>query len=58
MNDIDRFKLVMDVIDRVPGLKATARKVRELMPAKRAEHKRYIAEVGDDLPEIRDWKWN
>lgn len=57
MNDIDRFKLVMDVIDRVPGLSGTAGAVRELMLAKRAEHKAYIAEHGDDLPEIRDWKW-
>jgi xylulose-5-phosphate/fructose-6-phosphate phosphoketolase len=57
LNDIDRFKLVMDVIDRVPGLTETAGAVRELMLAKRAEHKAYIAEVGDDLPEIRDWKW-
>jgi xylulose-5-phosphate/fructose-6-phosphate phosphoketolase len=57
LNDIDRFKLVMDVIDRVPGLAATAGAVRELMLAKRAEHKAYIVEHGDDLPEIRDWSW-
>jgi xylulose-5-phosphate/fructose-6-phosphate phosphoketolase len=57
LNDIDRFKLVMDVIDRVPGLAERAAGVRELMLTKRAEHKRYIAAVGDDLPEIREWKW-
>jgi xylulose-5-phosphate/fructose-6-phosphate phosphoketolase len=58
LNDIDRYKLVMDVIDRVPGLRATAESVRELMLAKRAEHKRYIQQTGDDLPEIRDWNWS
>ncbi|PJE01837.1 MAG: phosphoketolase [Mycobacterium sp.] len=57
LNDIDRFKLVKDVIDRVPGLAATAGGVRELMVQKRAEHKAYIAEHGDDLPEIRNWVW-
>jgi xylulose-5-phosphate/fructose-6-phosphate phosphoketolase len=58
LNDIDRFKLVMDVIDRVPGLSESARGVRELMVAKRAEHKRYIAEVGDDMPEVNNWRWS
>lgn len=57
LNDIDRFKLVKDVIDRVPGLATTASGVRELMVRKRAEHTAYIAEHGDDLPEIRDWVW-
>lgn len=58
MNDIDRFKLVKDVIDRVPGLAETSAGVRELMVRKRAEHKSYIAEHGDDMPEIRDWVWS
>jgi len=57
MNDIDRYKLVMDVIDRIPGLAAKAAGVRDAMIAKRAEHKRYIEEFGDEMPEVRDWKW-
>ncbi len=56
-NDIDRFHLVMDVIDRVPGLAVRAAGVRDLMVAQRAEHGRYIREVGDDMPEVRDWVW-
>ncbi len=58
LNDLDRFKLVMDVIHRVPGLANKAEAVRQLMTDKRTEHKRYIAEHGDDMPEIRDWRWN
>jgi xylulose-5-phosphate/fructose-6-phosphate phosphoketolase len=57
LNDIDRFKLVMDTIDRVPGLSAKAADVRQRMIEKRAEHKRYIVEHGDDMPEIRNWTW-
>jgi xylulose-5-phosphate/fructose-6-phosphate phosphoketolase len=58
MNDIDRFKLVADVVARVPGLASTSGVVREWMARKRAEHKAYIAEHGDDMPEIRDWAWS
>ncbi len=57
MNDLDRFKLALDVIERVPGLAAKAANVAELLREKRAAHKAYIADVGDDMPEIRDWKW-
>lgn len=57
MNDMDRFHLVMDVIDRVPGLADRAVDVRRTMIEKRAEHKRYIAVHGEDLPEITDWRW-
>ena len=57
MNDMDRFHLVMDVIDRVPGLAARAGAVRQAMIDKRAEHKRYIAIHGEDMPEIRNWRW-
>jgi xylulose-5-phosphate/fructose-6-phosphate phosphoketolase len=58
LNDLDRFHLVMDVIDRVPKLGRSAAQTREAMVEKRAEHKTYIAEHGDDLPEIRDWQWS
>jgi xylulose-5-phosphate/fructose-6-phosphate phosphoketolase len=57
LNDLDRFHLVMDVIDRVPTLGATASDVREAMVAKRAEARAYTRAAGDDLPEVRDWSW-
>ena len=57
LNDLDRFRLVMDVIDRVPKLQSIGAYVTQQMRDKRIEHKRYIRERGDDAPEIRDWKW-
>jgi xylulose-5-phosphate/fructose-6-phosphate phosphoketolase len=57
LNDLDRFHLAMDVIDRVPGLAARAGDFRQRLVEKRAEHTRYIREHGDDMPEIKDWKW-
>ncbi len=57
MNDLDRFNLADDVIDRVPRLSNTAAHVKQMLHNKLIEHKQYIAEYGDDMPEIRDWKW-
>jgi xylulose-5-phosphate/fructose-6-phosphate phosphoketolase len=57
LNDLDRFHLVMDVIDRVPGLSATAGHVRQLMVDKRITCRAYTRAEGDDAPEIRDWQW-
>ena len=57
MNDMDRYKLVMDVIDRVPGLATRAAVVRQQMVDKRAVHHRYVREHGEDMPEVRDWTW-
>ena len=57
MNDLDRFRLVMDVIDRVPSLGVSAAHVSQVMRDKRVEHKLYVEQFGDDMPEIRDWKW-
>ena len=56
-NDMDRFHLVTDVIDRVPKLGALAAYAKQAMRDKLLEHKAYIIERGDDLPEIRDWQW-
>jgi xylulose-5-phosphate/fructose-6-phosphate phosphoketolase len=57
LNDLDRFHLVMDVIDRVPGLAETAGHVRQLMADKRLVCRAYTREHGEDAPEITDWTW-
>jgi xylulose-5-phosphate/fructose-6-phosphate phosphoketolase len=57
MNELDRFHLVANVIDRVPQLEASAANVKRTMHDKLAEHKLYIAEHGEDMPEIRNWQW-
>ncbi|MCX7701857.1 MAG: phosphoketolase family protein [Gemmataceae bacterium] len=56
-NDMDRFRLVMDVIKWTPGLADRAESVRRLMEEKRAEHHQYVVEHGEDMPEVRDWRW-
>jgi xylulose-5-phosphate/fructose-6-phosphate phosphoketolase len=56
-NDLDRFHLVQDVIDRVPSLGSRAAHVRQRMVEKRIEHAQYIREHGEDLPEVREWRW-
>lgn len=56
-NDLDRFHLVDDVIDRVTGLGGEAAYVKQEIFDKLVEHKHYIATHGDDMPEIKDWKW-
>jgi xylulose-5-phosphate/fructose-6-phosphate phosphoketolase len=57
LNDIDRFHLVMDVADRVPKLAGKAAYLKQRMRDKRIEHKQYIVQHGEDMPEIRNWKW-
>ncbi|HET8594278.1 MAG TPA: phosphoketolase family protein [Intrasporangium sp.] len=57
VNDLDRFHLVMDVIDRVPGLAARAAVVRQELVDKRAENRRYVREYGTDMAEVADWVW-
>jgi xylulose-5-phosphate/fructose-6-phosphate phosphoketolase len=57
-NDLDRFHLVMDVIDRVPGLGTKGANLKQLMEDKLVEHKHYIDRHGEDLPEIRNWMWD
>ena len=57
MNQVDRYSLAMDVIDRVPHLAVKGAHVRQKFEDKLVEHKHYINEFGDDMPEVRDWKW-
>jgi xylulose-5-phosphate/fructose-6-phosphate phosphoketolase len=57
LNDMDRFHLVMDVIDRVPGLGQRAAQLRQRMVDERLRHRAYTREVGDDPPGARDWTW-
>jgi len=56
-NDLDRFHLMLDVIDRVPRLGYHAAYPKQAIRDKLIEHKEYITKYGDDLPEIRDWRW-
>jgi len=57
LNELDRFHLAGDVINRVPGLAATTAPLREYLRTKLADHKAYIHQHGEDLQEIRDWTW-
>ena len=57
LNDLDRYHLVIDVIDRVPGLGPRAGHVRQLMVDKRIEARAYTRVAGEDAPEIADWVW-
>jgi xylulose-5-phosphate/fructose-6-phosphate phosphoketolase len=57
LNDLDRFHLVMDVIDRVPGLAERAAHLRQHMIDERLRHRAYTREHGEDPPELRGWTW-
>ncbi|KAA9388861.1 phosphoketolase family protein [Neorhizobium galegae] len=57
LNELDRFHLAIEAIARVPGLKQKSAGVIDMLNAKLAEHTRYVREHGEDMPEIRDWKW-
>ncbi len=56
-NDLDRFHLVLEVINRVPQLGYKAAYVKQHLLHKLIEHKQYVTTYGDDMPEIHDWKW-
>lgn len=55
--DLDRFHLVMDVIDRLPQLGARAAYLKQALHEKLIEHKQYVRKHGDDMPEIAGWRW-
>jgi xylulose-5-phosphate/fructose-6-phosphate phosphoketolase len=57
LNNMDRYHLVMDVIDRVPGLARRAATIRQQMVDIRVRHREYVRRVGEDLPEVREWSW-
>jgi xylulose-5-phosphate/fructose-6-phosphate phosphoketolase len=57
LNELDRFHLAGDVIDRVPRLKNVAALAKQRLRVKLIEHKQYITRMGEDMPEIRNWKW-
>jgi xylulose-5-phosphate/fructose-6-phosphate phosphoketolase len=58
LNDLDRFHLVMDVIDRVPGLGERAAEVRQRMVDARLRMRAYTREHGEDAPEVGEWRWS
>jgi xylulose-5-phosphate/fructose-6-phosphate phosphoketolase len=58
LNDLDRFHLVSDTVDRLPQLDASAGYVRQEMRDKLTEHHEYIVRYGEDMPEIRNWRWH
>lgn len=57
MNDMDRYHLAIDIVDRVPKLRNVRAYLRDMVQNKLVEHKQYIQDHGDDMPEIKDWKW-
>jgi len=57
LNDLDRFHLVSDVVDRVSKLEDSAAYIKQYVRDKLIEHREYITRYGQDMPEIREWKW-
>lgn len=57
-NDMDRFHLAVDVVDRVPKLEYKAAYIKQAVRDKHIQHKEYITRYGEDMPEIREWKWS
>jgi xylulose-5-phosphate/fructose-6-phosphate phosphoketolase len=58
LNQLDRFDLAIDVIDRVPGLQARGGQAREWLRNRLIEHTHYVRTHGEDLPDVRDWQWS
>ncbi|MEX2112734.1 MAG: phosphoketolase, partial [Pirellulales bacterium] len=58
LNDLDRFHLAIDVVDRVPNVGTKGAYLKQALQDKLIDHKQYIDAQGQDLPEVRDWKWS
>ena len=58
LNDMDRFHLAMDAIDRLPQTGVPGFELKAMLERKRSEHTRYIREHGEDMPEVRTWRWD
>jgi xylulose-5-phosphate/fructose-6-phosphate phosphoketolase len=58
LNDLDRFHLAIDVIDRVPRLRDQCGHLRNTLENKLIEHRQYVCQHGDDMPEVKNWKWH
>ena len=56
-NDLDRFHLAGDVVDRVPRLQRVGAHFKQFLRNKLVDHKQYVDDRGDDMPEIKNWKW-
>jgi len=57
LNELDRFHLVLNAIDRLPNMAEKGEALKRMLEEKLLEHKRYIVKFGEDMPEIRSWKW-
>jgi xylulose-5-phosphate/fructose-6-phosphate phosphoketolase len=57
LNDLDRYRLVMDVIDRVPALRANAAQLRQRMADERQQCREYTRAHGEDDPRVSEWRW-
>ena len=58
LNNLDRYHLAMDVIDRVPSLRSRASAARQHFGDQRTRHRAQVTTYGEDLPEVRDWRWS
>jgi xylulose-5-phosphate/fructose-6-phosphate phosphoketolase len=58
LNDLDRFRLELDVINRVPKLAHMREAATQRFTEKRQEHKLYVSQYGEDMPEVRNWRWS
>jgi xylulose-5-phosphate/fructose-6-phosphate phosphoketolase len=57
LNQLDRYHLAIEAIQRVPGLAARGSDAKQMFESKLAEHHRYVREHGEDMPDVRDWAW-
>jgi xylulose-5-phosphate/fructose-6-phosphate phosphoketolase len=58
LNELDRYHLALEAISRIPGLERRVPEAIDLLRAKLVEHRAYVREFGEDMPEVRDWRWH